>query len=168
MDTLDNQAKSPTSGKKGVLLAPVTGRVMDITKVPDPVFAEKMTGDGIAIDLENDTVYAPCDGEISLFFDTKHAFVITNPDGIQVLTHVGIDTLLMNGRGITALTSAGAKVKAGDPIIKLDLPLLEEHHICLVSPLIIVNVDKIKGFTMPKLGTMLRAGKDVGITYELR
>ena len=108
------------------LLAPISGQTVQLESVPDPVFSEKLTGDGLAILADGDTVLAPCDGEITLFFDTKHAFAITTPDGVQVLVHVGLDTIIMNGDGLTALKHSGEKVTAGTPILKLDRALLEK------------------------------------------
>ena len=102
-----------------VLLAPFSGKTVELASVPDPVFAEKLTGDGLAIELSSDTVLAPCDGVISLFFDTKHAFAITTDDGIQILVHVGLDSIILNGEGLTALKKSGDRVKAGTPIIKV-------------------------------------------------
>ena len=78
------------------IIAPISGRTIELSKVPDPVFSERMTGDGLAILLENDEVIAPCDGIITLFFDTKHAFAITTATGVQVLVHIGLDTVILN------------------------------------------------------------------------
>ncbi|MBR3456636.1 MAG: PTS glucose transporter subunit IIA, partial [Selenomonadaceae bacterium] len=84
------------------LIAPVSGRIIALGQVPDPIFSEKLTGDGLAILANSTQVVAPCDGEITLFFDTKHAFAITTDDGVQILVHVGLDTILLEGVGIKA------------------------------------------------------------------
>ena len=136
------------------LIAPVSGQTVDLDKVPDPVFSERLTGDGLAIRLEGDTVLAPCDGEITLFFDTKHAFAITTSDGVQVLVHVGLDTVLMNGRGITALHHTGDQVKAGD-------------HINLISPVLIVNYDRVRHLRPRVAGCEVSAGMDTVLDYAV-
>ena len=135
------------------LIAPVSGQTVDLDKVPDPVFSERLTGDGLAIRLEGDTVLAPCDGEITLFFDTKHAFAITTSDGVQVLVHVGLDTVLMNGRGITALHHTGDQVKAGD--------------INLISPVLIVNYDRVRHLRPRVAGCEVSAGMDTVLDYAV-
>ena len=149
------------------LLAPVSGKTMKLDSVPDPVFSEKLTGDGLAILAEGDEVLAPCDGEITLFFDTKHAFAITTPDGVQVLVHVGLDTIIMNGDGLTALKRSGEKVTAGTPIIKLDRPLLEKRNINMICPVLIVNYEKVREIQPIAAGESVIAGEDTVIQYAM-
>lgn len=149
------------------LVAPISGQTVALDTVPDPVFSERLTGDGLAIHLEGDTVLAPCDGEITLFFDTKHAFAITTPNGVQVLVHVGLDTILMNGKGITALHHTGDHVKAGEPILKLDLALLQKKHINLISPVLIVNCDHVRSLCPRCPGCAVSAGMDTVLDYAV-
>lgn len=149
------------------ILAPVSGRTMELSQVPDPVFAEKLTGDGLAIIAEGDTVLAPCDGVISLFFDTKHAFAITTDEGVQVLVHIGLDTVIMNGTGITAFHQPGERVKAGMPILKLDLPLLKKRQINLISPVLIVNYEKVASLQPEPAGKEVAAGNDAVLDYAV-
>ena len=148
------------------LIAPISGKVIDLANVPDPVFSEKLTGDGVAVLNDSDTVLSPCDGEISLFFDTKHAFAVTRSDGVQILVHIGLDTVIMNGEGITQLHHRGDYVKAGEPILKLDLPLLQQRKINLISPILIVNYDTVRNLTPADSDKMVTAGTDVILTYE--
>ncbi len=149
------------------IIAPISGQVIELSKVPDPVFSERMTGDGLAILLENEEVLAPCDGTITLFFDTKHAFAITRPDGIQVLVHIGLDTVILNGKGITALYEPGSQVKAGDPVLRVNLDLLRKRDINLVSPVLIVNYEKVQHLTPHRPGDMVTAGADTVLEYDL-
>ena len=81
------------------LIAPATGKTIDLSQVPDQVFAEKMAGDGVAIEVTGDTIVAPADGELSLVFKTNHAFAMTLSNGIELLVHVGIDTVSLEGEG---------------------------------------------------------------------
>ena len=149
------------------LLAPLSGQTLALDKVPDPVFAERLTGDGLAIQPVSDTVLAPCDGEITLLFDTKHAFAITTPAGVQVLVHVGLDTIIMNGQGITALHHTGDQVKAGEPNLKLDLDLLQKKHINLISPVLIVNYDRVSQLEPLCEGREVAAGTDQVLAYAV-
>ncbi|WP_125141582.1 sucrose-specific PTS transporter subunit IIBC [Clostridium transplantifaecale] len=111
------------------LYAPVKGAVIPVTGSDDPMFASKALGDGVAVNPADGTVYAPCDGTISLLFPTKHAVGITSDAGIDVLIHVGIDTVQMNGEGFEAFTEQGAKVKRGDRLLSFDLALLREKGV---------------------------------------
>ena len=93
------------------LIAPATGKTIDLSQVPDQVFAEKMAGDGVAIEVTGDTIVAPADGELSLVFKTNHAFAMTLSNGIELLVHVGIDTVSLEGEGFERLTEPGQQVK---------------------------------------------------------
>lgn len=124
----DRQAEERTE-KVLELYAPVKGAVLSVTGSDDPMFASKALGDGVAVNPAEGTVYAPCDGTISLLFPTKHAVGITSEAGIDVLIHVGIDTVQMNGEGFEAFTEQGAKVKRGDRLLSFDLALLREKGV---------------------------------------
>lgn len=123
------------------LVAPVTGTAIDLSKVPDPVFAQKMAGDGIAIDLTGETIVAPADGTLTLVFKTKHAFAMTLDNGIELLVHIGIDTVSLDGEGFEQLASEGDTVKAGTPIIKINKDLILEKGFSLITPVLITNPD---------------------------
>ncbi|MGL5617237.1 MAG: PTS sugar transporter subunit IIA [Sarcina sp.] len=145
------------------LVAPINGKVIDLAKVPDPVFAEKMAGDGVAIDSTGNTIVAPCDGKISLPF--SHAFGITCDNGIEILVHVGIDTVTLQGEGFTQLVSDGDTVTAGTPILKIDRALIENKGISLITPVLITNPDSIKSLT-PIVDEIVTAGESTILTYK--
>ncbi len=149
------------------ILAPISGKTIELAAVPDPVFSEKLTGDGLAILAASDEVLAPCDGEITLFFETKHAFAITTPDGVQVLVHIGLDTVILDGEGITALHQTGDRVQAGTPILRLDLAFLKKRHINLISPVLIVNYEHVRHLTPLAPGVAAAAGKTDVLAYAL-
>ncbi len=106
--------------------APVKGEMIDITTVNDETFAQKILGEGVAFIPEDGTVCAPCDGIVEMLAETGHAFAVTRDDELNMLVHIGIDTVAMNGEGFTALVKQGAHVKAGDPIIRADLAKIRE------------------------------------------
>lgn len=123
------------------LLAPADGKAIDLSKVPDPVFAQKMAGDGVAIDITGDTIVAPVDGIVSLIFKTKHAFAMTLDNGIELLIHIGIDTVSLNGEGFESLVAEGSSVKAGTPIIKINRDYILEKGFSLICPVLVTNTD---------------------------
>lgn len=147
------------------LVSPVDGKTIDLSKVNDPVFAEKMAGDGLAIDSTGNTVVAPCDGTLTLIFKTNHAFSITTDNGVELLIHIGLDTVTLNGEGFERLIEEGQKVKAGTPIIKLNRELIESKGISLVTPVLITNVDSVKSIS-PIVGINTKAGETDILTYK--
>ena len=130
--------------KEVSLIAPITGRTIDLSNVPDKVFAEKLAGDGIAIDPTGDVIVAPADGELTLVFKTMHAFAITLANGSELLIHIGIDTVSLNGEGFQQLVEAGAQVKAGTPIVKIDRDFILNKGLSLITPVLITNMDIVK------------------------
>ena len=123
------------------LLSPATGKSIDLSKVPDPVFAQKMVGDGVAIDVTGEIIVAPADGTLTLVFKTKHAFAITLDNGIELLVHIGLDTVSLNGEGFEQLVEEGKVVKAGTPIIKINRDFILEKGFSLITPILVTNPD---------------------------
>lgn len=120
------------------LVAVANGTLIPIEKVNDPTFAEKMMGDGIAITLDDGLVISPCNGSLDVAFPTGHAFGITRNDGVEVLLHIGINTVNENGKGFTVLAKQGDKIKAGDPLCKVDLKTLSQKY-DMTTMIIITN-----------------------------
>lgn len=140
------------------LYAPLSGKVVTLSNVPDPTFAEKMMGDGIAIEPENGQVVSPVNGEIIQVFPTKHALGIKSETGAEVLIHIGLETVHLNGEGFETHVKQGDQVKVGDPLITFDLPFIKEkasHH---VTPIIITNSDEFQIFEETPV-TMVTAGE---------
>ena len=105
------------------IIAPLTGRIVKLEEVPDKVFAEKIMGDGFAIEPKDNIVVAPVDGEIAILFPTKHAIGMVTAEGLELLIHVGIDTVKLNGEGFKAFVKQGDKVKAGDKLLEVDFKI---------------------------------------------
>lgn len=120
--------------------APISGKVVDITEISDPVFAQKMVGDGIAIMPTKGDVVAPIDGEITNFFETGHAFSISNGE-TELLIHVGMDTVELKGEGFTKLKNTGDRVKKGEPVLKVDLDKIITLGKLTDSPVVVMDSD---------------------------
>ncbi|MFJ8355658.1 PTS glucose transporter subunit IIA [Bacillus paramycoides] len=128
------------------IVAPLTGAVKNIEEVPDPVFAGRMMGDGVAIDPTEGVVVSPVDGEIVQLFHTKHAIGIKTKNGTEILIHVGLETVKMEGEGFEAHVSEGQAVKAGDKLISFDLELIREKAKSTITPIVITNTDATESF----------------------
>lgn len=126
--------------KEKDIAAPVAGTILDITEVNDAVFSQKMMGDGFAVEPAEgaDTITAPCDGTIKLLADTLHAVAIES-DGLEVLIHVGLDTVELGGRGFEALTQQGAKVHRGDALIRFDAASIKKEGKPLTTIIALTN-----------------------------
>lgn len=121
------------------LVAVADGNMIDLTTVNDETFASKTLGDGVAFVLKGDTIVAPCSGTLGVLAETGHAFGISRADGVEILVHIGINTVEMNGVGFTNLVNAGDSVKAGQPLIKVDVEMLKSKGYDLTTMLIITD-----------------------------
>lgn len=148
------------------IVAPITGRTVALSQVPDPVFSEKMAGDGVAIISTGSTVVSPCDGTITLLFDSNHAFAVTTEQGIEVLVHVGLDTVTLKGKGFRALHETGDKISVGAPILELDREFIESQELDLITPVLIINHMSLSKLT-PMLGIEVTAGETPILEYKL-
>jgi phosphoenolpyruvate-protein phosphotransferase len=122
--------------------APLAGWVTPLADVPDPVFAEKMLGDGMAIDPVNDALCAPCDATVLTVHEAGHAVTLRSTDGYELICHIGIDTVSLGGKGLTPQVQAGAKVLAGQPLIRFDLDYLVQNAPAVVTPIIVADATR--------------------------
>ncbi|WGE31338.1 PTS glucose transporter subunit IIA [Actinobacillus genomosp. 2] len=148
--------------KEVKVYAPLSGEIVNIEDVPDVVFSEKIVGDGVAIRPNGDTIVAPVNGTIGKIFETNHAFSIESDEGVELFVHFGIDTVELKGEGFTRVAQEGQTVKAGDPIIKFDLELLETKAKSVLTPVVISNMDEISNLDK-KVGQVV-AGESVVLT----
>lgn len=148
------------------LYSPLSGECVPVASIPDPVFAEKVLGDGVGITPTSGTVVAPADGTIIQVAHTFHALGIETADGLEILIHLGIDTVKLNGEGFTCHVKVGDKIKRGDKLMDVDWALLESKGYQTISPFIIVSMDKAASFT-PHYGDMT-AGETAAIDYKMK
>lgn len=122
------------------LLSPLTGKVIPLEEVPDAVFSSKMMGDGFAIEPTSGTVVAPIDGEILSVFPTKHAIAFKSTGGIEILIHIGLDTVELKGEGFEVLVESGDSVKQGQQLVKFDLDYIKSHATSSITPIVFTNL----------------------------
>jgi len=128
--------------ENGGIFAPVTGKLLPITEVPDPVFSQKMMGDGFAIDPTDGKIYSPVYGKVVSVFPTKHAVSLLTNDGLEVLVHVGMDTVTLKGEGFTAHVSEGSIVTPNDLMISVNLEAIRSKVPSLITPIIFTNLQE--------------------------
>ncbi|MBQ8622593.1 MAG: PTS transporter subunit EIIC [Oscillospiraceae bacterium] len=119
------------------ILAPLSGQAIPLDQVPDDVFSQKILGDGIAIIPEDGKLYAPVDGEIASVAPTLHAYGFTSQDGLEILVHIGLDSVALKGEGFVSHVQVGDKVKAGQLVAEVDLKLLESRNVRTVTPVLV-------------------------------
>lgn len=130
--------------KEGSIFSICDGQVVNLSEVPDPVFSEKILGDGLAIIPESSEIFSPVNGKIIQVFDTKHAYSILSDDGLEILVHIGLNTVELNGKGFEAFVKAGDVVKHGDKIANVDINCIESLGYQLYTPVLITNHNDIK------------------------
>ncbi|HFU7128741.1 TPA: glucose-specific PTS transporter subunit IIBC [Staphylococcus aureus] len=131
--------KSATSELSHIVHAPLTGEVTPLSEVPDQVFSEKMMGDGIAIKPSQGEVRAPFNGKIQMIFPTKHAIGLVSDSDLELLIHIGLDTVKLNGEGFTLHVEEGQEVKQGDLLINFDLDYIRNHAKSDITPIIVTQ-----------------------------
>ena len=142
-----------------IIASPVAGRAADLSEAPDEGFAGRMMGDGAVVEPAEEIIKAPADGEICFVFPTKHAIGFQTEDGIDMLLHIGIDTVNLNGEGFEILKEEG-KVKKGESLMKIDLEYLRSHAPSLVSPVICTELGENQKIRLLKEGD-IQSGEDL-------
>ena len=143
-----------------VLNSYMKGKVVDITEVPDPVFAQKMMGDGFAIIPEEGKLISPVSGEIIQVFPTKHAFGIKSGE-VEILIHVGLETVAMKGEGFDVAVSAGDRVEVGQTLLTYDLELVKEKAKDIITPCVVTNMDAVTNIEVLKLNESVDFSQEV-------
>lgn len=125
-------------------VAPMTGRVLDLSDVEDKVFSDRLMGDGFAIELTESDVVSPVDGIVAMTYPSKHAFGLRADSGEEILIHIGMDTVELDGKGFESFVEANQRVKKGDLLCKVDLDYVKNQGKSLVSPVIFTSGEKVK------------------------
>lgn len=146
------------------VFAPINGKVISLDEVPDPVFSDRVLGEGCAIIPEDGKIYSPVNGKISSIADTRHAYGIESDDGLEILIHFGLETVSLKGQGFTSHVKVVDNVKVGDLIAEADIKLLKQHNINLITPVLIC--DGIENKIMTVNEGMVKAGKIAVLTVE--
>ncbi|WP_073971315.1 N-acetylglucosamine-specific PTS transporter subunit IIBC [Pluralibacter gergoviae] len=137
------------------LVSPITGDIVAFDQVPDEAFASKAVGDGVAVKPTAKTVVSPAAGTIVKIFNTNHAFCLETAKGAEIVVHMGIDTVALDGKGFTRLVEEGAEVTAGQPVLELDLDFLNANARSMISPVVCSNIDDFGGLIVKAQGQVV-------------
>ena len=151
--------------KKQTIVSPADGDVVNLSKVPDQVFSEKMAGDGIAVNPRSNTFVAPISGVVSKIFSTNHAYSIKAKNGLEVLVHIGLDTVALKGEGFKRLVEEGTKVSTGKPIISADLEYIQAQGKNIITP-IVLNHEKELVLTNHNTRTVREGESLIEVTFK--
>jgi sugar PTS system EIIA component len=135
-----NLFKNKKIESETTILQPLEGEIVPLDVVPDPVFSQKMIGDGFAIIPTNGSVVSPVDGEVISVFPTKHAVSIKSNGGREILIHVGLETVGLNGEGFTAFVSDGQNVQKGQKLLEADFQFIKDKVPSIITPVIFTNL----------------------------
>ena len=127
------------------ILAPMTGTAVAITEVPDPIFIEKILGDGVAIVPTEGKVVSPVDGTVSKVAETGHIYAVTSDNGVEVVIHVGLETVTLGGKPFTAHVKAGQQIKKGDLLLEFDIDEIKKAGCETQTPVIVSNAEEFGG-----------------------
>jgi glucose-specific phosphotransferase system IIA component len=132
--------KNQSNADESSFILPLEGKLLPIEEVPDPVFSQKMMGDGAAIDPTNGTLISPVTGTVINVFPTKHAISLTDNNGREILIHIGLDTVTLKGEGFTSLVTDGDKVKQGQKLMEIDFEAIKDKVPSIITPIIFTNL----------------------------
>lgn len=147
------------------LYAPITGKFIDITEVKDQVFSQKILGDGIAIEPKEGVLYAPYDCEVVQLFHTLHAIGLKAKD-VELLVHIGMDTVELNGEGFKGFVNEGDHVKKGQKLIEFDIDYIKSQGKEATTPIVITNMDAVKSLNKSEAKDIV-ANQDIALKINL-
>ena len=142
------------------IYSPMNGKVIELKEVPDEAFAQKMVGDGCAIEPDKGIICSPIDGQLMNIFPTNHAIIFETIDGLEMIIHFGIDTVKLDGKGFQKLREPGP-IKVGDEIIKYNLDEIKDGVPSTRSPIIINNMEKVEKIEILSLGKVVKIGEPI-------
>ncbi|MGP4038422.1 PTS sugar transporter subunit IIA [Gracilibacillus sp. D59] len=155
--------KTPTSLQ---IKAPVTGEILPLDKVPDPVFSQKMMGEGVAIIPKEETIVAPVEGTIIQIAPSKHAIGLKTVDGLEILIHVGLETVSLDGEGFNVLVQEGDHVSVGDKLMVVDFDFIRNKVPHIITPMVITNSNQGNNKFDLTIETECEAGKTSVLTVN--
>ena len=142
------------------IYSPINGKVIELKEVPDEAFAQKMVGDGCAIEPDKGSICSPIDGQLMNIFPTNHAIIFETIDGLEMIVHFGIDTVKLDGKGFQKLREPGP-IKVGDEIVKYNLDEIKDNVPSTRSPIIINNMEKVEKIEVLSLGKIVKIGEPI-------
>ena len=142
------------------IYSPMNGKVIELKEVPDEAFAQKMVGDGCAIEPDRGIICSPIDGQLMNIFPTNHAIIFETIDGLEMIVHFGIDTVKLDGKGFQKLREPGP-IKIGDEIVKYNLDDIKDGVPSTRSPIIINNMEKVEKIEVLSLGKLVKIGEPI-------
>ncbi|MDC7956417.1 PTS glucose transporter subunit IIA [Fusobacterium simiae] len=142
------------------IYSPINGKVIELKEVPDEAFAQKMVGDGCAIEPDKGIICSPIDGRLMNIFPTNHAIIFETVDGLEMIIHFGIDTVRLEGKGFQKLREPGP-IKIGDEIVKYNLDDIKDGVPSTRSPIIINNMEKVEKIEVLSLGKIVKIGEPI-------
>lgn len=146
-----------------IIAAPIEGNVVPLENVDDGVFSEGMLGKGVAIEPTIGRAVSPVDGTVSTIFETKHAVGLTSDDGVEILIHIGLDTVKLNGENFSTHVKAGDKVKVGDLLVEFDIEKIKEAGYPTITPVIITNTESYKDIETVAKGLVKEKDKLISV-----
>jgi phosphocarrier protein FPr len=158
-------AEQLSGTRKLVLKAPLSGVLVPIERVPDPVFSQKMVGDGISVDPISQSLLAPCDGVVVMLHPANHALTLVTAEGIEILMHIGLDTINLKGEGFHPHVNNGDRVQAGAALIDFDADFIATHAKSLLSMIVVTNPERVAAFE--RSSGRVTAGTDVILELQL-
>ncbi len=147
------QDSKESNEKEIIISSPVKGKVVPLSEVPDETFSQEMLGKGVAIIPEQNQFYAPVSGEVSVVFPTGHAIGLTSEDGTELLIHIGLDTVQLNGDGFHVKVQQGQKIKQGDLLVEVDIDAIKEKGYSVITPILVTNPDQYQEIEKLKVGS---------------
>ena len=142
------------------IYSPINGKVIELKEVPDEAFAQKMVGDGCAIEPDKGSICSPIEGQLMNIFPTNHAIIFETIDGLEMIVHFGIDTVKLDGKGFQKLREPGP-IKIGDEIVKYNLDDIKDGVPSTRSPIIINNMEKVDKIEVLSLGKIVKIGEPI-------
>ncbi|MGP4060894.1 glucose-specific PTS transporter subunit IIBC [Halobacillus sp. H74] len=155
------EAEAPVTKGELEFVSPIKGRIMQITEVPDQVFSGKMMGDGFAIEPEDGKIVSPINGKVLNVFPTKHAIGLEADNGMEILIHIGIDTVSLKGEGFTDKIAEGDEVKQGQALMEVDLNYVKEHASSVITPIVFTNLQEGQSVNVKASGQVNHNDPDI-------